>query len=211
MSNQALGTVKITKLEELSVTAKGKQFLKFTGLSYHWSQTNNQLVPSYHKFTLWGRRAESIGKCLSEGSNVFIKGMIRYNKSEKDGKFYTNINVEEIDFEGEVPDECLQFKAIIRGRLTKDPIQGSTKNGKPFTGITVVTQKHQDKTMFHDCSAWGELAMPAAKYLEKGQRVYLEAVINYRKTDDGKYFTKLNIQTFSCLGKSQSKEKQAVA
>jgi single-strand DNA-binding protein len=79
-------------------------------------------------------------------------------------------------------------KAIIVGRLTKDPEARTTPNGKSVTSLSVATSQNwtnqagekQEKTEFHDVVLWGKVAEIAAQYLIKGQEVYLEGRIETR-------------------------------
>lgn len=104
-------------------------------------------------------------------------------------------------------------KAIIVGRLTRDPEARTTSSGKAVTNITVATSsnwndrdgKKQEKTEFHNVVLWGKLAEISAQYLTKGQEVYLEGRIQTREWEgkDGskKYTTEIIISGFD--GKMQ--------
>ncbi|MEA3273557.1 MAG: single-stranded DNA-binding protein [Patescibacteria group bacterium] len=94
-------------------------------------------------------------------------------------------------------------KAIIVGRLTKDPEARTTPNGKAVTSLSVATSQNwkdqsgnkQEKTEFHDVVLWGKVAEISAQYLVKGQEVYLEGKIETRNWEgkDGvkKYKTEI--------------------
>lgn len=79
-------------------------------------------------------------------------------------------------------------KAIIVGRLTKDPEVRTTTSGKSVTSLSVATSttwkdqtgNRQEKTEFHDVVLWGKVAEIAGQYLIKGQEVYLEGRIETR-------------------------------
>ncbi len=79
-------------------------------------------------------------------------------------------------------------KAIIVGRLTRDPEARTTPNGKSVTSLSVATSQNwtnqagekQEKTEFHDVVLWGKVAEIAAQYLIKGQEVYLEGRLETR-------------------------------
>ncbi|MBU2025396.1 MAG: single-stranded DNA-binding protein [Patescibacteria group bacterium] len=79
-------------------------------------------------------------------------------------------------------------KAIIVGRLTKDPEARTTTSGKSVTSMTVATSstwndqsgQKQEKTEFHNVVLWGKIAEIAAQYLIKGQEVYIEGRIETR-------------------------------
>ncbi|MBD3245043.1 MAG: single-stranded DNA-binding protein [Candidatus Moranbacteria bacterium] len=79
-------------------------------------------------------------------------------------------------------------KAIIVGRLTRDPEARTTPNGKSVTSIAIATSNiwkdaegnKQEKTEYHDVVMWGRLAEIAAQYLVKGQEVYVEGRLETR-------------------------------
>jgi single-strand DNA-binding protein len=79
-------------------------------------------------------------------------------------------------------------KALIIGRLTKDPEARTTTSGKSVTSMTVATStvwkdqsgEKKEKTEFHDVVLWGKVGEIAAQYLTKGQEVYIEGQIETR-------------------------------
>lgn len=100
-------------------------------------------------------------------------------------------------------------KALLIGRLTKDPEGRTTPAGKSVTSFSMATNKFwtdqsgnkQEATEYHNIVVWGKLAEIAAQYLVKGQEVYVEGRIQTRSWDaqDGtkKYTTEIvadNIQ-----------------
>jgi len=104
-------------------------------------------------------------------------------------------------------------KAIIVGRLTKDPEVRTTSGGKTVTNLSIATSqswnddsgKKQEKTEFHDVVLWGRVAEIAAQYLVKGQEVYIEGSIQTRNWEgkDGvkRYKTEIVLSGFD--GKMQ--------
>lgn len=57
-------------------------------------------VPNFVDCTLWGSRAESLGKWLHKGSKVSVSGRLRYSSWEKDGQKRSKleVNVNELEF-----------------------------------------------------------------------------------------------------------------
>lgn len=88
-------------------------------------------------------------------------------------------------------------KAIILGRVTKDPELRSTNSGQSVAKVGIATNNYwtdksgqkQEKTEFHSVILWGKLAELASKYITKGQEVYVEGVIETRS-----YTSKDNIE-----------------
>ncbi len=79
-------------------------------------------------------------------------------------------------------------KAIIVGRLTRDPEVRTTPNGQSVASISVATNRvwtntsgeKQEKTEFHNVVAWGKLAEICGQYLTKGQLVLFEGRLETR-------------------------------
>ncbi len=79
-------------------------------------------------------------------------------------------------------------RAMVLGRLTRDPEVKTTPSGKSVTTIGVATGRvwtdqqgvKQERTEFHNCVLWGKLADIAGQYLSKGRRVYLEGRLETR-------------------------------
>ena len=94
-------------------------------------------------------------------------------------------------------------KALIAGRLTKDPVLRTTQTGKPVASFSIATSERwkdksgqkQEKASFHNIVLWGRLGEVSAQYLTKGQEVYVEGRIDNRKytAKDGteKYITEI--------------------
>ena len=79
-------------------------------------------------------------------------------------------------------------KAIIVGRITRDPEIRTTPNGQNVASIGVATGRvwnnssgeKQEKTEFHNIVAWGKLAEICGQYLTKGQLVLFEGRMETR-------------------------------
>jgi single-strand DNA-binding protein len=83
-------------------------------------------------------------------------------------------------------------KAIVVGRLTRDPEVRTTPGGQSVTSISMATNhawtdksgQKQEKTEFHNVVLWGRLAEIAGQYLSKGQECYIEGRMQTRSYTD---------------------------
>ena len=103
-------------------------------------------------------------------------------------------------------------KCIILGRLGKDPELKTMTNGNKVANFSVATSKkwkdkgtgeEKSKTTWHNIVIWGNLADVAARYLHKGDNVYLEGEIDnrsYEKDGVTKYITEINVTQMVMLG-----------
>ncbi|MBU1118503.1 single-stranded DNA-binding protein [Patescibacteria group bacterium] len=79
-------------------------------------------------------------------------------------------------------------KAMVIGRLTRDPESRTTPSGQTVTNFSVATNfkwtdqsgQKQERVEYHDVVAWRKLAEICAQYLEKGRRVYVEGRLQTR-------------------------------
>ncbi len=85
-------------------------------------------------------------------------------------------------------------RAILIGRLTRDPELKYTPSGLPVANFTIAVDRNQapnaqgeKETDFIPCVAWRQSAEFAANYLQKGALVAVEGRIQVRKwqTQDG--------------------------
>ena len=101
-------------------------------------------------------------------------------------------------------------KAIIIGRLTRDPEMRTTTSGINSTSFTVAvsrnytTQSGERETDFINCVAWRKQAENIAKYCTKGSQVAVEGRIQTRSYDaqDGtkRYVTEIIADNVTFLG-----------
>jgi single-strand DNA-binding protein len=83
-------------------------------------------------------------------------------------------------------------KVILVGRLGKDPEIRSTPQGTSVARFTVATDERftdragekQERTEWHNITAWGKLAEICGQYLKKGKLVYIEGSIRTDSWDD---------------------------
>lgn len=103
-------------------------------------------------------------------------------------------------------------KAIIIGRLTRDPEMRTTTSGINSTSFTVAVsrtysnQNGERETDFINCVAWRKQAENIAKYCTKGTQVAVEGRIQTRSYDaqDGtkRYVTEIIADNVTFLGRS---------
>jgi single-strand DNA-binding protein len=79
-------------------------------------------------------------------------------------------------------------KAMIIGRLTRDPEVKSTPNGQNVTSFSLATNltwtdqsgQRQERGEFHNIVAWRKLADICGQYLKKGSKIYIEGRLQTR-------------------------------
>ena len=108
-------------------------------------------------------------------------------------------------------------KALILGRLGKDPEVRYSPDGKGVTTLSVATSTvgknaQGDKTEYtewHRLVAFNKAAEVAGKYLKKGDLVHIEGSLRTRKYDEHgvtKYSTEIVVGRLSLLGNKSSNE-----
>jgi single-strand DNA-binding protein len=83
-------------------------------------------------------------------------------------------------------------KAILIGRLGRDPESRSTPSGTTLTKFSLATDEkftdrsgeRQERTEWHNIIAWGKLGEICGQYLRKGSLVYIEGSIRTDSWDD---------------------------
>lgn len=106
-------------------------------------------------------------------------------------------------------------KALILGRLGKDPELKYTQSGTPYVRLSVATSEQwtdkqsgqrQEKTEWHNVTVWGRPAENCQQYLVKGSQVYVEGKIQttqYQKDGQTRYATGITAQSVQFLGSPQ--------
>ncbi len=110
-------------------------------------------------------------------------------------------------------------KAIIIGRLGKDPETRYMTNGEAVTNVSLATSEtwkdksgeKQEKTEWHNLVFYRRLAEVAGEYLRKGSQVYVEGKIQTRKWQDketgkDRYTTEIIVNEMQMLGSKQGGE-----
>lgn len=83
-------------------------------------------------------------------------------------------------------------KAIVVGRLGRDPEMRYTPSGQPVANFSVATDEtwsskdgeKQTRTEWHRIVVWGRLAEICNEYLKKGRLVYIEGRLQTRDWED---------------------------
>ena len=83
-------------------------------------------------------------------------------------------------------------KVILVGNLGADPDVKTTASGNTVATLSIATSERfkdrdgnaQERTEWHRVVVWGKTAELAAKYLQKGRKVYVEGRIQTRSWDD---------------------------
>jgi single-strand DNA-binding protein len=83
-------------------------------------------------------------------------------------------------------------KAILVGRLGRDPETRFTSGGQAVANFSVATDhaykdkngERQKRTEWHKVVAWGKLAEIVQKYLKKGSLIFIEGRIETREWQD---------------------------
>lgn len=106
-------------------------------------------------------------------------------------------------------------KAILIGRLGKDPEVRYMTNGEAVTNVSIATSEHykdkngekQERTEWHNLVFYRRLAEVAGEYLKKGSNVYVEGRIQTRKWKDkegvDRYTTEIVVSELQMLGGRQ--------
>ena len=109
-------------------------------------------------------------------------------------------------------------KAILIGRLGKDPELRYTPSGKAVTSFSLATTERwtgadgqrNESTTWHNIIAWGKQAELLKEYLSKGREVYIEGRIDNRSYEDKegnkRYISEIVVQNFSFIGSRGDQE-----
>ncbi|MDH2916635.1 MAG: single-stranded DNA-binding protein [Gallionella sp.] len=107
-------------------------------------------------------------------------------------------------------------KAILIGRLGKDPETRYMTNGEAVTNVSLATSENykdkngekQERTEWHNLVFYRRLAEIAGEYLKKGSMVYVEGRIQTRKWQDkegkDRYTTEIVVNEMTMLGGKSS-------
>ena len=103
-------------------------------------------------------------------------------------------------------------KAILIGRLGKDPETRFMTNGEAVTNVSLATSENykdksgekQERTEWHNLVFYRRLAEIAGEYLKKGSMIYVEGRIQTRKWQDkegkDRYTTEIVVNEMTMLG-----------
>jgi len=103
-------------------------------------------------------------------------------------------------------------KVILIGRLGKDPELRTLESGASVANFSLATNEkykdrngeYQERTEWHNCTAWGKRAEVIEKYVQKGQHLIVEGKINTDKWTDSdgneRRSTKIVVTNFEFIG-----------
>jgi single-strand DNA-binding protein len=104
-------------------------------------------------------------------------------------------------------------KVILIGNLGKDPEVKFPPSGTPVAKFSLATNERfkdkegqwQDRTEWHNITAWARTAEIAGEYLKKGSKVYIEGSLRTHSWDDKqtnqkKYMTEIIVNDLVLLG-----------
>ncbi|MBI4809763.1 MAG: single-stranded DNA-binding protein [Nitrosomonadales bacterium] len=103
-------------------------------------------------------------------------------------------------------------KAILVGRLGKDPETRYMTNGEAVTNVSLATSENykdksgekQERTEWHNLVFYRRLAEIAGEYLKKGSLIYVEGRIQNRKYQDkegkDRYISEIVVNEMKMLG-----------
>lgn len=106
-------------------------------------------------------------------------------------------------------------KVLLIGNLGKDPESRYTQNGNPVTNFSIATSEKwtdkqgvkQEKTEWHNITAFGRQAEVCRDFLNKGSKVYLEGKLQTDKWQDkngqDRWTTKVILRTVVFLSKQE--------
>ncbi len=107
-------------------------------------------------------------------------------------------------------------KAILVGRLGKDPETRYMTNGEAVTNVSLATSENykdkngekQERTEWHNLVFYRRLAEIAGEYLKKGSQIFVEGRIQTRKWQDkegkDRYTTEIIVNEMKMLGSKAS-------
>ena len=73
---------------------------------------------------------------------------------------------------------------VIVGRLTKDPVQKMTAQGKAVCAFTVAVSRDKDNTEFIGCKAYSRTAELLVQYCKKGSQIGLNGSVHAYTTEN---------------------------
>ena len=95
--NRVIISGNLTRDPELRATAGGTPVLSF-GMAVNDRRKNTQTGewedhPNFVDLTMFGARAEAVGRYMSKGSKVAVEGRLRYSSWERDGQRRSKLEV----------------------------------------------------------------------------------------------------------------------
>src|SRR5271170_3220538 len=134
---------------ELRVTPGGQAILKLrlaTNETYLDRNNVRQERTEWHRVTVWGRRAEALGKILQKGDGLFIEGRLQTSSYEKNG---------EKRYSTEVVANNIVLPGRGRGEGAGAPRDGGAPRREPRSGAPASGGGGADEAPFDDFSQGG--------------------------------------------------------
>lgn len=111
---------------------------------------------------------------------------------------------------------------ILLGRVGKDPEVRRLESGSVVANFTLATSEtwkdksgeKKEQTQWHNCTAWGNTAEIAEKYVHKGDLLFVSGKMVYEQYEkDGVRHTvaKVNVSNITLLGNKKSESRPAEA
>jgi single-strand DNA-binding protein len=113
-------------------------------------------------------------------------------------------------------------KVQLLGNIGKDPEVRETKAGNIANMVMATSERYtdksgqkQEKTEWHNLVVFGKLADIVAKYVKKGDKLYVEGSITTRKWEDKegntRYNTEIKVRDLTMLGGTENRSTQPEA
>lgn len=110
-------------------------------------------------------------------------------------------------------------KAILTGRLTKDPELRTTGSGAAYCHFTLAVQRRNPKpgqqdADFIDCTAWNKTAELIERYLVKGSKILVEGSIqksSYESNGETRYRTEISVYNLEFLDSKRNSDHSSTA
>lgn len=112
-------------------------------------------------------------------------------------------------------------KVILVGTIGQDPAVNNLPNGSQIANFSMATSEvwkdkqsgqNQERTEWHQCTAFGSLAGIIAQYACKGMKVYIEGKLKTTSWEDQsgtkKYKTGIDVKEFQMLSKNKNQAPQ---
>jgi single-strand DNA-binding protein len=102
----------------------------------------------------------------------------------------------------------INFSDVVR--IGKDAVTRYTSNSKAVTGFSAAVDSgfgDNKKTIWLDCSAWGERWEKVAPYLLKGSQAFVQGELGTRE-HDGKTYITVDVKELKLIGGKPNGERQ---
>jgi single-strand DNA-binding protein len=107
-------------------------------------------------------------------------------------------------------------KVMLLGNLGADPELKMTQGGQAVLKLRLATtetyldrnQARQERTEWHQVTLWGKRAEALAKFLTKGERIFVEGALrtsSYEKNGEKRYSTEINATNIILTGRGGGK------